>query len=77
VGGICIGCTMPGFPDKFMPFMNEPPGAKLSSTAVSVYGRTVRALRAFTQATLNREPQWRHRKPDLTTGYHPTTYAKA
>ena len=33
VGGICIGCTMPGFPDKFMPFMDEPPGAKLSSTA--------------------------------------------
>ncbi len=26
VGGICIGCTMPGFPDKFMPFMNQPPG---------------------------------------------------
>ena len=22
VGGICIGCTMPGFPDKFMPFMD-------------------------------------------------------
>src|SRR5215831_9725952 len=21
VGGICIACTMPGFPDKFMPFM--------------------------------------------------------
>jgi hydrogenase small subunit len=38
VGGICIGCTMPGFPDKFMPFMDEPPGAKLSSTAVAVYG---------------------------------------
>jgi hydrogenase small subunit len=76
VGGICIGCTMPGFPDKFMPFMNEPPGAKLSSTAVSIYGRTVRALRSFTQATLNREPVWRHSKPDLTTGYHPTTYAK-
>ena len=31
VGGICIGCTMPGFPDKFMPFMDEPPGSKLSS----------------------------------------------
>ena len=28
VGGICIGCTMPGFPDKFMPFMDEPPGAR-------------------------------------------------
>ena len=31
VGGICIGCTMPGFPDKFMPFMDEPPGAKIST----------------------------------------------
>jgi hydrogenase small subunit len=71
VGGICIGCTMPGFPDKFMPFMDEPPGAKLSSTAVAVYGRTVRALRAFTRATMNKEPEWRHARPQLTTGYHP------
>ena len=31
VGGICIGCTMPGFPDKFMPFMDEPPGAHVST----------------------------------------------
>ena len=23
VGGICMACTMPGFPDKFMPFMDE------------------------------------------------------
>jgi hydrogenase small subunit len=69
VGGICIGCTMPGFPDKFMPFMNEPPGAKLSSTAVAVYGRTVRALRAFTKSTMNKEPDWRHNRPQLTTGY--------
>src|SRR5919205_2701056 len=30
VGGICIACTMPGFPDKFMPFMDEPPGAAVS-----------------------------------------------
>jgi hydrogenase small subunit len=71
VGGICIGCTMPGFPDKFMPFMDEPPGAKLSSTAVSIYGRTVRALRSFTQATVNKEPVWRHSRPELTTGYDP------
>ena len=35
VGGICIGCTMPGFPDKFMPFMDEPPGAKLSSPSAA------------------------------------------
>jgi hydrogenase small subunit len=62
VGGICIGCTMPGFPDKFMPFLNEPPGAKLSTTAVAVYGRTVRALRSFTRATMNKEPPWRRRE---------------
>jgi hydrogenase small subunit len=60
VGGICIGCTMPGFPDKFMPFMEEPPGAKLSTAAVGLYGRTIRALRNFTRATLNKEPAWRH-----------------
>lgn len=63
VGGICIGCTMPGFPDKFMPFMDEPPGAKLSTAAVAVYGRTVRALRAFTKSTLNKEPEWRRSSP--------------
>ena len=34
VGGICIGCTMPGFPDKFMPFMDEPPGARVSTAAL-------------------------------------------
>ena len=61
VGGICIGCTMPGFPDKFMPFMNQPPGSLLSSNAVSTYGRAIHALRRFTQASLNKEPTWRHR----------------
>src|SRR5579872_6904120 len=61
VGGICIGCTMPGFPDKFMPFMEEPPGAKMSSAAVLMYGRTVRALRNFTKASLDTEPHWRKR----------------
>ncbi len=71
VGGVCIGCTMPGFPDKFMPFLDEPPGAKLSTTAVVLYGRTIRALRQFTQASLNREPAWRHPRPELTTGYAP------
>jgi len=61
VGGICIGCTMPGFPDKFMPFMNQPPGSLLSSTAVMTYGRAIHALRRFTQASLNKEPSWRRR----------------
>jgi hydrogenase small subunit len=75
VGGICIGCTMPGFPDKFMPFMDEPPGARLSTNTVGLYGRVIRGLRGFTNQTVNKEPQWRHRRPQLTTGYHPTTYA--
>ena len=61
VGGICIGCTMPGFPDKFMPFMDQPPGSLLSSHAVMTYGRAIHALRRFTQASLNKEPQWRRR----------------
>jgi hydrogenase small subunit len=71
VGGICIGCTMPGFPDKFMPFMDEPPGGTLSSTLVNVYGRLIRSLREITNDTLNREPRWRHDGPALTTGYDP------
>jgi hydrogenase small subunit len=66
VGGVCIGCTMPGFPDKFMPFGEEPPGAKMSTAAVLMYGRTVRALRNFTKSSLNKEPDWR--KPTVERG---------
>jgi hydrogenase small subunit len=69
VGGICIGCTMPGFPDKFMPFMDEPPGARMSTSAVLMYGRTVRSLRSFTKMSLDKEPQWRSPGPELTSGY--------
>ncbi|HET8843978.1 MAG TPA: hydrogenase expression protein HypE [Ktedonobacteraceae bacterium] len=69
VGGICIGCTMPGFPDKFMPFMDMPPGGKLSSSVVTVYGSVVRQLRKITNHTLNEEPRWRHKGRELTTGY--------
>jgi hydrogenase small subunit len=67
---------MPGFPDKYMPFMNEPPGAHMSSAAITTYGKTVRALRGFTISGGNREPVWRHPGPELTTGYQPTTYKK-
>ena len=56
VGGICIGCTMPGFPDKFMPFMDEPPGGKLSSTASGLYGSVIRNLRGITARTVDKEP---------------------
>jgi hydrogenase small subunit len=71
VGGVCIGCTMPGFPDKFMPFLEEPPGAKMSTAAVLMYGRTVRALRNFTKSSLDKEPLWRKPGEELETGYTP------
>jgi len=71
VGGICIACTMPGFPDRFMPFMDQPPGASLSSTLIAPYGRLVRRLRSMTNVTGNEEPRWHHRRPELTTGYDP------
>ncbi|MGI8989320.1 MAG: hydrogenase expression protein HypE [Bryobacteraceae bacterium] len=74
VGGICIGCTMPGFPDKFMPFMDEPPGARVSSALSNVYGGMIRSLRHITQDTVNKEPKWRHKGRKLTTGYQPRTY---
>ena len=76
VGGICIGCTMPGFPDDFMPFMDEPPGATFSSVAVKTYGVMIRNLRKVTNKTVNKEPKWRHPRPELTTGYTPTTYGR-
>jgi hydrogenase small subunit len=65
---------MPGFPDKFMPFMDEPPGARVSSSAIGVYGRAIRALRSMTNTTVNKEPKWRHPGAELTTGYHPRSY---
>ncbi|HET7623688.1 MAG TPA: hydrogenase expression protein HypE [Verrucomicrobiae bacterium] len=74
VGGICIACTMPGFPDKFMPFMDEAPGGTFSSTMISGYGRLIRSLRAITNKTINKEPKWRHAQPVLTTGYRPKHY---
>ncbi|MFD0592876.1 hypothetical protein ACFQZ4_10220 [Catellatospora coxensis] len=70
VGGICIGCTMPGFPDKFMPFMDEPPGATVSSAGSGVYGAMIRRLRNITGKTVDKEPKWRRRGTELTTGYH-------
>jgi hydrogenase small subunit len=46
----------------------------VSTAAASAYGRAVSALRSMTQATVNKEPKWRHARAELTTGYHPRTY---
>ncbi len=71
VGGICIACTMPGFPDRFMPFMDQPPGAALSSALGKPYGLLIRALRGITNRTANKEPKWHHNRQSLTSGYDP------
>jgi hydrogenase small subunit len=76
VGGICIACTMPGFPDKFMPFMDEPPGARVSTVASETYGMVIRTLRAITNSSANREPKWRRKTNKLITGYETTEYGR-
>ena len=37
VGGICMACTMPGFPDKYMPFMDPDPMGAISSDVAQVH----------------------------------------
>ncbi|BCI89633.1 hypothetical protein NIIDMKKI_48390 [Mycobacterium kansasii] len=64
VGGICIGCTMPGFPDKFMPFMDEPPGGKVSTTASGLYGTVIRNLRVSRRAPSTRNHAGATRAPN-------------
>jgi hydrogenase small subunit len=62
-GGVCIGCTMPGFPDKFTPFYKRAPGSTVSTTMSRLVGSFVRPLRRLTQHERNREPRWRDRTP--------------
>jgi hydrogenase small subunit len=69
-GGACIGCTMPGFPDKFTPFYKAPPGSLASTTASRLLGSVIRPLRKLTNDHLNREVRWdlHHEVP---TGWAP------
>ena len=60
-GGACIGCTMPGFPDKFSPFYKSPPGSMVSSAMAHTYGASIRRLRRITMRSRNREPLWDRR----------------
>jgi len=57
-GGACIGCTMPGFPDKFTPFYKRPPGSLASTTVSRMVGSVIRPLRKFSNDNLNREVRW-------------------
>ena len=71
VGGICMACTMPGFPDRYMPFMEPDAGARLyARTARFAHGPFVRYLRNRRMRRMfDVEPEWRRRGPRLTSGY--------
>ena len=57
-GGICIGCTMPGFPDAFAPFYKAPPGAMVSAYSSRAVGSFIRPLRRITQRKRNLTEPW-------------------
>jgi hydrogenase small subunit len=67
-GGPCIGCTMPGFPDKFAPFYKAPPGSAVSGGISRTYGAAIRRLRRMSMREDNREPIW-DRAGEVPTGY--------
>ena len=58
VGGICIGCTMPGFPDKFSPIYAVSPGSMVSSNTSRVAGGMIRRMRNMTRIDKNLTPRW-------------------
>jgi len=69
VGGACIGCTMPGFPDRFAPFYKAPPGTLISATGARLNGSFVRPLRLITQRKMNREKRWDHSAGSMPGGW--------
>jgi hydrogenase small subunit len=54
-----------------MPFMDEPPGSRISTAASGMYGGVIRALRGVTARTVDKEPKWRRPGTELRTGYRP------
>ena len=57
-GGVCIACTMPGFPDKFSPFYKAPPGGIISTTMSHGVGGVIRRLRRLSNRHANHEIRW-------------------
>jgi hydrogenase small subunit len=73
VGGICNACTMPGFPDKFMPFMQPSQlGMMAARGARFTYGPVLRRLRERAiRKRFDVEPEWRRPGHELRSGYQP------
>ena len=70
VGGICMACTMPGFPDKFMPFMEtDRLGLLAANGARFTYGPALKYLRERAIRTkYDVEPAWRRPSSRLESG---------
>ncbi len=73
VGGICIACTMPGFPDAFTPFMHASTLARLSAAGRRfAYAPLFKRLRAHAiRKRFDVEPSWRSPAESLRSGYTP------
>jgi hydrogenase small subunit len=73
VGGICMACTMPGFPDKYMPFVDPDVAARVYARSPRIaHGRVAKYLRdRRIRRNFDVEPEWRRRGAELTSGYHP------
>jgi len=67
---------MPGFPDKFMPFMESMPitwrsapspfhGSPMAAAESETYGSVIRSLREFALREFDTEPQWRQKGAEL------------
>ncbi len=69
MGGICIGCTMPGFPDKFSPIYEIPPGTVISSNTAKVVGGAIRRLRNLSRQDKNRTARWDRDHTDGPSGF--------
>jgi hydrogenase small subunit len=54
--------------------MDAPPGSKVSGAASGAYGVVIRTLRGITAKTVDKEPKWRRKGRQLTTGYQPTAF---
>ena len=74
VGGICMACTMPGFPDKYMPFMDEDRWGGVAAQVMKFsYGPIVRFMRyRHIKNEFDQEPEWRRPGTELATGYRKT-----
>jgi hydrogenase small subunit len=58
MGGICIGCTMPGFPDRFAPLFETPvfDASAGSSRAPGGFLRRIRSVRVHRSPSRTRRP---------------------